>query len=73
LLFQRGGTKDEEGNIVTVEPFTFPGNIDELRSSLVKLEKSKEEAKASLFKDVWEKGLPLLENEELDRSPRRLS
>lgn len=62
-------TKDEEGNFVAVEPFTFPGKIDELRSSLVNLEKSKEEAKASLFKEVWEKGLPLLENEELDRCP----
>lgn len=62
-------TKDEEGKVVSVEPFTFPGKIVELRFSLVKLEKSKEAAKASLFKEVWEKGLPLIENEELDRCP----
>lgn len=63
------GIKAEEGKATTAELFTYPGKIEELRTSSVKLEKSKEEAKASIFKELWEKGLPLVEEVELDRCP----
>jgi hypothetical protein len=62
-------TKDEDGKIAILAPFDFPEKIEELKSAMTKLEKSKQEVKDSLFKDVWEKALPLLDSEDLGHCP----
>jgi len=62
-------TRDEDGKIDIPACFGFPGKIDELESAMKKLEKSRQEVKDSIFKDVWEKALPLLDNEDLARCP----
>lgn len=61
--------KDEHGKIVSFEQFSFVEKMKFLKSALDKLDEATTKAKAAIFKELWEIGLPLLENNELYMCP----